>query len=327
MAHAITDMYSNLIYLGESGCLGESFSDMMAEMTKSFIHGDNDFIIAKKCMKRLKYLRSMKIPSRYHDYFPFCSDGTLNCQESHECAAVPNYIFYRLATTPGWSTRTAGQAFLLANKLAWERKTTLHQAGCDVLSVVRSAKVNNGDTEAVINAFAAGGIDLNDCDRSASVVAKRYRHHQQHHHHHNKTLVSEENVDNQTSHSFELVPNEAPKIETNIYTVPLKITNCSIKQNIFIKGNTERIYIVNVPPSAKSFTVKCDANEGDGDIDIFIRYSRPPTEDHYDYVSANRDTSREMITSHVSALSDMFIMVKSINELDVHGLWLYACIY
>ena len=110
----------------------------------------------------------MSEPANYNDYFPkckspvsFCEDS---CQEMHRCSKVPDYIFYKLATSNGWTIRSAGQALLVANMIYWQDKNlTMQDAGCGVGKAVDEMSINGGDVDAVIAAWAAGGIDIASC--------------------------------------------------------------------------------------------------------------------------------------------------------------------
>ena len=118
----------------------------------------NDFLIAKYCTKTMPFLRNISLPV-----------GNLDCGDSyycdpHTCSATPNYIFYKLATSPGWSIQRVGKMLLIANELYWEQETSVTEAGCSMGSiVVDMPEIADCDTAAVFNAWAAVGISLSHC--------------------------------------------------------------------------------------------------------------------------------------------------------------------
>ena len=116
----------------------------------------NDFLIGKNCARNLPFFRNMSE-----------NVGNLDCGDHcdpHDCSATPNYIFYKLATSPGWSIQRVGKMLLVANKLYWEQETSVTEAGCSMGSiVVDMPEIADCDTQAVFNAWAAVGISLSHC--------------------------------------------------------------------------------------------------------------------------------------------------------------------
>ena len=69
LGHALTASRSKLVYSGESGCINEAFSDVVAESAERFATGSNDWEIAKDCVKTGSGIRNMKNPGHYSNYF------------------------------------------------------------------------------------------------------------------------------------------------------------------------------------------------------------------------------------------------------------------
>ena len=165
IGHGITETFSGLIYDGESGCLNEGFSDAMGETAKAYIYGKNDWCIGGDCTtieSKVRCLRDMTVPAKYSDYFPKCKYDK-NCQSVHLCSAIPNYAFYRLATTPGWNVTLAAEVWITANRFFWRRQSTLKEAACATAQVVNQAEILGGDTMAVIEAWGAAGVKIWSC--------------------------------------------------------------------------------------------------------------------------------------------------------------------
>ena len=113
IGHSITQMTSDLIYSGESGCINEAFSDMMAEAVEFYFHRKADFKIGVNCMKTRPYLRDLSVRKSYLDYVP----GT----DPHHCSAIFNRAFYNLANSPGWGIKHAWKVFSIANAVFWRK--------------------------------------------------------------------------------------------------------------------------------------------------------------------------------------------------------------
>lgn len=67
--HCVTDKNGNggLAYVGESGALNESFSDIIGIAVKKFATGQNDWLIGSDIIVNASNMRSMKNPNNSHD--------------------------------------------------------------------------------------------------------------------------------------------------------------------------------------------------------------------------------------------------------------------
>jgi vibriolysin len=132
VGHGITQFASDLIYVGESGALNESFSDMAAQAALYYFYGENDWKIGATIMKSGRPLRHMDNPRRdgrsiahTAEYY----DGL----DVHYASGIFNKAFYNLAMTPGWDTQKAYTVFYYANLTEWFPDETFASAGCGVV--------------------------------------------------------------------------------------------------------------------------------------------------------------------------------------------------
>ena len=129
VGHSLTNLRSGLAYTGESGCINEAFSDLVAEATENFAFGKNDFKIGQGCLKNGGTLRNMKEDYlNYPGYFP----GQCKSLEQllfyfqffcflsiavHVCSCIYNRGFFRLSEL--WGISKTFQVVLAANTLGW----------------------------------------------------------------------------------------------------------------------------------------------------------------------------------------------------------------
>ncbi|WP_170308334.1 M4 family metallopeptidase [Parashewanella tropica] len=160
ISHGFTQQHSNLAYRGQSGGMNEAFSDMAGEAAKFYAYGKNDFMVGTSIVKNEKKLgkalRYMDDPTKdghsigsAKNYNP-----TLNV---HFSSGVYNKAFYELATTSGWDTQKAFEAFATANELYWNARSNFKTGAC---GVVKAAKDLNLPQDDVINAFSQ--VDINN---------------------------------------------------------------------------------------------------------------------------------------------------------------------
>lgn len=154
IAHGYTEQNSNLTYDGQSGGINEAFSDMAGEAAEYFNDGSNDFDIGAQIFKGTGALRYMDNPTadgssidNAADYY----DGL----DVHYSSGVYNKAFYELATTSGWTTKTAFQAFAKANSDYWTSSTDYDTGACGVETAAEDLGFDPADVTA---AFAAVGV-------------------------------------------------------------------------------------------------------------------------------------------------------------------------
>ena len=136
-----------------SGGMNEAFSDMAGEAAESYMHGTNDWLVGQEIFKSSGALRYMNNPpqdGRSIDH----ADQFAN-QDVHYTSGVFNKAFYLLATTNGWSTRTAFEVMALANQTYWTAGSTFDEGGCGVYNAAGDKGYNQADVRA---AFAAVGV-------------------------------------------------------------------------------------------------------------------------------------------------------------------------
>lgn len=155
VSHGFTEQNSGLEYADQSGGINEAFSDIAGEAAEYYMKGTNDWQVGADIFKSNGALRYMETPSldgssidHADDYY----DG-LNV---HYSSGVYNRAFYLLANTNGWNTKTAFQAFALANQLYWGVNTTYDEGACGVM---KAAEDYGFDTTDVDAAFTTVGVD------------------------------------------------------------------------------------------------------------------------------------------------------------------------
>jgi vibriolysin len=159
VSHGFTEQNSGLTYSGQSGGINEAFSDMAGEAAEYFANPNkvprNDFLVGATIIKNGVALRYFANPPQdghsignAADYY----DGL----DVHYSSGVFNKAFYTLATTANWNTEKAFRPFVLANQVYWNPNSNFNDAGCGVF---KAAKDLNFNTQDVINAFKAVGVD------------------------------------------------------------------------------------------------------------------------------------------------------------------------
>ena len=154
VSHGYTEQNSGLTYSGQSGGINEAFSDMAGEAAEFFMNGENDFLVGAQIFKGSGALRYMNDPPQdgasidnAADYY----DGL----DVHYSSGVYNKAFYNLATTSGWDTKTAFQAFATANRDYWTSSTDYNDGACGVETAATDLGLDAADVTA---AFAGVGV-------------------------------------------------------------------------------------------------------------------------------------------------------------------------
>jgi vibriolysin len=154
IAHGYTEQNSNLTYDGQSGGINEAFSDMAGEAAEYFKDGSNDFDVGAQIFKGTGALRYMDNPTADGSSIDNAADYS-DGLDVHYSSGVYNKAFYELATTSGWTTKTAFQAFAKANSDYWTSSTDYDTGACGVETAAEDLGFDPADVTA---AFAAVGV-------------------------------------------------------------------------------------------------------------------------------------------------------------------------
>jgi len=154
IAHGYTEQNSNLTYDGQSGGINEAFSDMAGEAAEYFKDGSNDFDVGAQIFKGTGALRYMDNPTADGSSIDNASDY-YDGLDVHYSSGVYNKAFYKLATTSGWTTKTAFQTFAKANSDYWTSSTDYDTGACGVETAAEDLGFDAADVTA---AFAAVGV-------------------------------------------------------------------------------------------------------------------------------------------------------------------------
>ncbi len=154
VSHGYTEQNSGLVYSGQSGGINEAFSDIAGEAAEYFMKGSNDFLVGADIYKANGALRYMANPPQDGRSIGHASNYT-NGMDVHYSSGVYNKAFYLLATTAGWNTKTAFQAFARANRDYWTGSTNFNQGACGVQRAAADMGLN---VQNVINAFSQVGV-------------------------------------------------------------------------------------------------------------------------------------------------------------------------
>ncbi len=127
---------------------------MAGEAAEYYMHGSNDWLVGAEIFKGSGALRYMNNPPQDGASIDHASDYTSG-MDVHYSSGVYNKAFYLLATTSGWGTVKAFQAFARANRDYWTASSTFNQGACGV----ETAATDLGFTKAdVTAAFTAVGV-------------------------------------------------------------------------------------------------------------------------------------------------------------------------
>jgi Zn-dependent metalloprotease len=150
VSHGFTEQHSALVYTGQSGGINESFSDMGGEATEFFWKGTNDFNVGTEIFKASGALRYMCNPTQDGSSIDNAANYTSSL-DVHYSSGVYNKAFCTLAKTPGWTTKTAFQAFARANANYWTSSITYNQGACGVQSAAADLGFSVADVTAAFN--------------------------------------------------------------------------------------------------------------------------------------------------------------------------------
>jgi Zn-dependent metalloprotease len=154
ISHGYTEQHSALEYMGQSGAMNESYSDIAGEASEYFDRGKNDFLVLAEITKVDPALRYMCNPTQDGESIDNAAKYTSDL-DPHDSSGVYNKSFCLLAKTPGWNTKKAFQAYALANKVYWTATSTFNSGACGVESAAADLGYNKND---VIAAFNGVGV-------------------------------------------------------------------------------------------------------------------------------------------------------------------------
>jgi len=157
VAHGVTEQNSGLIYANMSGGINEAFSDMSGEAAEFYVRGSNDWLSGAEIFKADGALRYYEDPTLDGVSIGHTDDYT-DSLDVHWSSGVFNRAFYLLANTNGWTTKTAYDVMLDANRNYWTPSTTFTEGAC---GAIHAADDLNYTVYDVINAFEEVGIS---CD-------------------------------------------------------------------------------------------------------------------------------------------------------------------
>ncbi len=155
VSHGFTEQNSGLVYSGMSGGMNEAYSDMSGEAAENYMNGSNDWQVGADIFKGNGALRYMIDPTDDGRSIGHASNYTSG-MDVHYSSGVYNRAFYLLATTSGWSTRTAFEVMTLANQTYWTSNSTFDAGAAGVCSAASDLGYTTADVAA---AFSTVGVN------------------------------------------------------------------------------------------------------------------------------------------------------------------------
>lgn len=176
VSHGFTEQHANLTYVGQSGGLNESFSDMAAKAAVFYSYGKVDkWDIGSEIFKMDAAIRYMDQPSK--DCGPFGRPGW-SCSvdradqvwfwsmvDVHHSSGVFNHLFYLLSTSKGWNAKKAFDVMTQANMHYWTANTTFQAAACGVVKATKDYAKQDAsyDMASVAAALKLVALDPKKC--------------------------------------------------------------------------------------------------------------------------------------------------------------------
>ncbi len=325
VSHGYTEQNSGLVYSAQSGGINEAYSDMAGEAAEYFMNGSNDFLVGAQIFKASGALRYMANPPQDGSSIGHASNY-YNGMDVHHSSGVYNKAFYLLATTSGWNTRTAFQAFARANRDYWTASTNFNQGAC---AVQRAASDMGMNVQNVVNAFSQVGVTASGTNcgggtpantpptanftSSVSGLAVQF------------TDTSTDSDGTIASRSWNF-GDGATSTATNpsktyaaagTYTVTLTVTDddgatntrtssvtvtggggggSELQNGVPVSGisgasGSQQFWTINVPAGASNLVISTSG--GSGDADLYVRFGAAPTTSSYNcrpYSGGNAET-------------------------------------
>ena len=162
ISHGFTEQHADLNYVGQSGGMNESFSDMAAQAAEFYSLGKSSWEIGSEIMKESsgnKALRYLDRPSR-DGWSIDKANQYQKGMDVHYSSGVYNRLFYVLAHQPDWDVRKAFQVMVKANMDYWTPYTNFEQGACGVLSAANDLGYS---LDAVKNALDDVVIQYKEC--------------------------------------------------------------------------------------------------------------------------------------------------------------------
>lgn len=136
ISHGFTEQHSSLEYIGQSGGLNESFSDMASQAAEFYSEGKTSWKVGHDIMKEdsgYETLRYMDLPSKDGTSID-TADNYYDGLDVHYSSGVYNRLFYLMSTHEGWDPRKTFDVMVKANMDYWTPYATFNEAACGVLS-------------------------------------------------------------------------------------------------------------------------------------------------------------------------------------------------
>ena len=162
ISHGFTEQHADLNYVGQSGGMNESFSDMAAQAAEYYAKGESSWTIGSEIIKNgsgYNALRYMDKPSRDGQSIDSASQYRKG-MNVHFSSGVYNRLFYLLANQSGWNVRTAFHVMLKANMDYWTPYSTFDEGACGVLRATRDLNLSEMDVKRSLDDVA---INYQNC--------------------------------------------------------------------------------------------------------------------------------------------------------------------
>ena len=158
ISHGFTEQHADLNYVGQSGGMNESFSDMAAQAAEFYSKGNCSWSIGSEVMKEdsgYDVLRYLDKPSRDGKSIDRASQYQQG-MNVHYSSGVYNRLFYLLANQPGWDVRSAFNVMLKANMDYWTPYSSFEQGACGVLLAAHDLGFSDSDVKRSLD-----GVEVN----------------------------------------------------------------------------------------------------------------------------------------------------------------------
>ena len=172
LSHGFTSQHSKLVYVGATGAMNESFSDMADQALQYFLTGKNNWRHNKELIRdpiKVGCKDASDCAVRYFDdpkKDGKSFDNIIEAQghDVHHASGVFNKMFYLLSTQPNWNTKMAFDVMVHANQNYWTSGDGSWRAykeiACGILSSVKDFQKTKPqyDEQAVITALKGIGF-------------------------------------------------------------------------------------------------------------------------------------------------------------------------
>ncbi len=166
VSHGYTEQNSDLEYMGQSGGINESFSDMAGKAVEYYTFGRNTWGIGDDITKGKEPLRYMDEPQKDGRSIGDARDYN-SWIDVHYSSGVFNKAFYLLATSRGWNLKKAFDVFVHANTYYWVPTTNFVDGA---LGAVYSAEDLGFAMNDIVDVFKKVGIEC--AEDSCSIMEK-----------------------------------------------------------------------------------------------------------------------------------------------------------